>query len=702
MAIKVNPATDNDIEDLIEKFYDDETQEGGSEETGEGEGEGEEGQGLQLTEEQEQQLLITIRELDQLCVPIDGAQMQDRANALRYYEGNMDQVSYEPDNVPREEGRSQVTALTLAETIETMLPGLVDIVTDAQTVTIKKRRGQTKEQAKEETDAVYSIIYDENQGWSHIYDSLWDAGVSKIGFTLVGHEKDRFGQECVKIWTVDPGDVGYVTVAQNAEASPVWRVVVRMSDEAFEERFGEEPDQYQAAPITEGMRQAANDSGVTTQTTDNRGVLIYFIKSSAGYLCVTTDYNRKKVLEIEEHGELMLQAWGLYRRPHSLVGWSAYDRVKASQKMNTVLLRNVFDTLQFSQVNRPVIGQQSLLPETIDQLQIDAPGAPVIVKGQAAGAIVPLNTATSSGIDVFGALEFVSADTEGRAGAGRNSQGVNAEALHESMTVGMVMENRQQMRIRTMARFIAQESAVPLHSAVHFMARMCGAQVEVGDKTIDCSTWQDLAGVSAKVDTQGGTETLQIQGQAVKGVLTEMVAAQGGPNGPFASGQNILNGGRFILQAAGIRDVDAYLPAKYEPPAPPTTPPPPDPALVKIQSDHEIAMQQMQADQQLAQMKLMADQRQAELDHEYRMAQLAQQQHEVEVVDQYKRDQAADELDLKKDQFDAELGLKRDELGLEYNQRQDELDADLAKHAASIAVDTDIGGGDVRVGGEPG
>lgn len=63
----------------------------------------------------------------------------------------------------------------------------------------------------------------------------------------------------------------------------------------------------------------------------------------------------------------------LFRRPHSLVGWSVFDRVKGPQKVETTMMRLAMDTAQFAQTNRPVVNMDKVLPQTIDALSMDAP-----------------------------------------------------------------------------------------------------------------------------------------------------------------------------------------------------------------------------------------------------------------------------------------------------------------------------------------
>lgn len=643
-----------------------------------------------------QELLQRCNKARLLAVTPDGAQSVERTNALYYYQGQLDQVTDFKDNIPTEKGRSSVTSLALAENVETMMPVIMDIVTDKETIAFRSRRGEPADIAKAETDAVYSMIYEENPGWQLVYDAIWDAAVGRYGVLVVGNDTSKDGAPYVCIDTIDPGDVLYVSSARSAKRSPYWGIVYRYTDEEFERMGWGNPEDYQSAPMTNDQRTAALDNaGVTYDDFENVGIIEHYLPEEDGWLRVTTDYGMTTVFEVYQLDFLPVCWATLFRRPHSLVGWSAYDRVKGPQKSKTVLMRTAMDTAQYAQTNRPVLNKRMLLPETISQLQVDAPSVPIIVDGDPGAAIRPLYASTQLPFDVMGMLEYFEADQESRTGAGRNLQGIDAEALHESMRVGMQMENRQQMRMRTTARHIAETFICDLFEAVHGMARLIEAPLtgHSGDQDesapMTAGMWGPSYGARAIVDIKGGSEAAQSQAAVIKGVLADLITVQGGPEGPFVNGENILNAARTNLQAAGVEDTSQYIAKEFQ--APPAQPPQPDPEVIKAQMDAQAKQQDMQ-------LKAQSD----AMEHDYRMAQLEADKKRAILEDNYKRDQADAELAQRERIAAAELAEKQRQFNENLAFQREQMLLDVGKHQAELKADAEISGGNVRVGGEPG
>ena len=600
------------------------------------------------------ELLETVRKQKMLAVSPDGSHLTERNNAMYYYEGELHQANGD-DAIPKIEGRSSVTAMTLAETVETMMPVIMDIVTDKETIAFKRRKGEEAEVSQKETGAVFSMIYEDNDGWQVVYDAIWNAAVGRYGVAVVGNDVDEYGQSVVTLYAADPADVLYVPSAKSAESSPYWGVVYRMDKQDFAERFNRDPDEYASAPLTETQRITNLNSYGVAVTDDNVGVIEHYVRMGRKWVSVVTDFNSGEVLDYDVHERLPLIWFTLFRRPHSLVGWSVFDRVKGPQKVETTMMRLAMDTAQFAQTNRPVVNMEKVLPQTIDALSMDAPSVPIPVKGD--GAITPLYQNQGIPFDVFGMLEHNSAQVEARAGVGRNMQGVNAEALHETATVGAQMENRQQMRVRTLARHIAENSMRPLFEAVHYMARKIGAIIEqpneMGEpEEMNAADWQAPKGCTAIVDIKGGSEALAAQAGVIKGVITDLVTLQGGPSGPFVNGEHILKAAKAMMSAAGVPDADEYVAEEFVQPPP-------------AQPQDPTQTPEFQAKATELQMKAQLEQQKMQQDYELKMAQLEA------------------EIGLKREQMAAEMQLKREQMIL--NAKQD-----------------DSVGSDVRFGGDVG
>ena len=622
-------------------------------------------------------LLSRVRYLNNIAEPLNGPEWTRRRDALAYYDGRLYDVADERARIPDLPGRSRVTDMLLAETVETMLPTIMDIVTDKEVVAVKRRNGEPAEVAKKETDALYSIIYEENEGWQSTYDAIWWAAVGRYGVEVIGYKQEDDGSRCVTSTAVHPDDVYFIPSARGSRLSPYWGIQYRLTPDEFQERFGLDPVGFSPIPLNDEL---SLDGDATLIENDlNIGVVEHYLKDGKGYLKVTTDYRCNVLLDEPFQFDFNPVIWyTVYRRPHSLLGYSAYDRVQGVQAMNTAVLRLMLDQAQFSQSNRPVVNINQLHKSTLEQLATDAPGVPIFVTGDSNTAIRPLVSAAALPFDPYSMFEYLGAQAEARAGVGRNMQGVNAEALHETATVGAQMENRQQMRIRTIARHIAETAIVAKFEAVHGMARLIGQQIELDGEVIDAAQWQAARGVKAFVDVKGGSEAKARQAQAIDMVVTKLAEAQGGPDGPLVQMDKLLNAGRTILESAGVTDTTPYIPEEPVTPPQPDGPPPPSPEEIEAQA------------------KAQHDQQKLELEAESKTADLMLRKTDQETKADFEKFQLEEELALKRETIREEFALKwwvaEQEIQIKREQMRMGENTGIGDVSTDISNDVELGG----------
>jgi hypothetical protein len=95
-----------------------------------------------------------------------------REQALNYVKGEMPDVVAPPN-------RSQAVSTDIAEAVETILPDLVEIFTGGDDVAVFIPRGAEDEAAaRQETDYVNHVIFNENDGWLGI--QLWSAAQARL------------------------------------------------------------------------------------------------------------------------------------------------------------------------------------------------------------------------------------------------------------------------------------------------------------------------------------------------------------------------------------------------------------------------------------------------------------------------------------------------------------------------------------------
>lgn len=108
----------------------------------------------------------------------------ERENALDYYLGDVS------DDLPAPEGRSSAVSTDVSDTVEGMLPELMDIFVGGDEVVKFDPVGEEDVQAAEqETDYVNHVFMQKNPGFLVLYSFIKDALLSKVGIVKVFHEK---------------------------------------------------------------------------------------------------------------------------------------------------------------------------------------------------------------------------------------------------------------------------------------------------------------------------------------------------------------------------------------------------------------------------------------------------------------------------------------------------------------------------------
>src|SRR5690349_18137672 len=108
----------------------------------------------------------------------------ERSDAMDYYNGNMTK------DMPSEAGRSQAVSTDVQDTIEGLMPSLMEIFTSGDEIVKFEPVGPNDEQAAEqETDYVNHVFWQQNPGFIVIYSFIKDALLSKTGVCKVWWEE---------------------------------------------------------------------------------------------------------------------------------------------------------------------------------------------------------------------------------------------------------------------------------------------------------------------------------------------------------------------------------------------------------------------------------------------------------------------------------------------------------------------------------
>lgn len=129
---------------------------------------------------------ITDREITESSSWATGAIANERIKAMEYYLG-LPQGDLAPSPIP---GRSQIVSTDVADTIEWMLPALIEIFTAGDDVVeFSPLKQGDEEGAQQTTDLVNHVFYQENPGWLVLYTWFKDALLQKNGIVKVSWDK---------------------------------------------------------------------------------------------------------------------------------------------------------------------------------------------------------------------------------------------------------------------------------------------------------------------------------------------------------------------------------------------------------------------------------------------------------------------------------------------------------------------------------
>jgi hypothetical protein len=109
---------------------------------------------------------------------------EDRADAMDYYLGDM------AEDMPAQDGRSRAVSTDVADTIEGLMPQLMDIFCSGDEVARFDPVGpEDTAAAEQETDYVNHVFMQKNPGFLILYSFIKDALLSKVGIVKVWWEE---------------------------------------------------------------------------------------------------------------------------------------------------------------------------------------------------------------------------------------------------------------------------------------------------------------------------------------------------------------------------------------------------------------------------------------------------------------------------------------------------------------------------------
>ena len=175
--------------------------------------------------------LLSSEKADALAA-ISAAQLsEERADALDYYLGDMDQ------DMPAQDGRSRAVSTDVADTIEGLMPSLMDIFAGSDEVVRFEPVGPEDEAAaSQETDYVNHVFMQQNPGFLVLYSFIKDALLSKVGIVKVWwEEREEESRETYYDLTEDQFALLAQAVAESGGAMKIVAHTVHEGENALED-----------------------------------------------------------------------------------------------------------------------------------------------------------------------------------------------------------------------------------------------------------------------------------------------------------------------------------------------------------------------------------------------------------------------------------------------------------------------------------
>jgi hypothetical protein len=130
--------------------------------------------------------LLSAEKADALAGASTSMLAESRADAMDYYLGDMSK------DMPAQDGRSRAVSTDVADTIEGLMPHLMDIFAGSDEVVRFEPVGpEDEEAAQQETDYVNHVFMQQNPGFMVLYSFIKDALLSKVGIVKIWWEESE-------------------------------------------------------------------------------------------------------------------------------------------------------------------------------------------------------------------------------------------------------------------------------------------------------------------------------------------------------------------------------------------------------------------------------------------------------------------------------------------------------------------------------
>ena len=534
------------------------------------------------------------------------------------------------------EGRSQAMLTDVADTVEWILPSLMDIFTSSDEYVVFEPVGpEDEDAADQESQMVNHTFTKDNNGFMVMYGWFKDALISRVGYVKTYWEEtekyqteryDSLPEASVAILSTSP-EVDIVEQTDNQDGTfsvvvkekrvngkvcvincppeeilvPRGHMALSLKDADFvahktqktiswlrEQGYDVDDDIQDEGSsnfsVERNARIGAGPQQFGTDLTSDASMRKVWVEEA--YCRVDFDGDGiaelrrimkvgQEVLVNDEAVEVPFSSICPILIPHEHYGLSIADLTMDLQQIRSTILRQVLDNLYIQNTGRLAVGDEVELDDLLD----NRIGGVIRVHGAPAANIMALPT-PGLGSAAMNMMEFLEGVRENRTGVTRYNQGIDASSLNKTASgISQIMSAAQQ-RIQLIARIFAETGVKEMFLSIHgLLSRHQKAERVVRLRNswapVNPRDWKERYDMGVRVGF--GTNNKDAIVQRLNNIIMmQEKAVQIG----VADAQTIYNSVKELQDLSGFKDRKFFVnpSGAAQPPGMPAAPPV-DPAM---------------------------------------------------------------------------------------------------------------------------
>lgn len=391
-------------------------------------------------------------------------------------------------------------------------------------------------------------------------------------------------------------------------------------------------------------------------------------------MCFAGGLTEKNLLVDVECDEVQYADIAVMRRPHQWEGVSIADDIMPTQKVKTVLLREVLDNIYWQNKPQPIV--QSGVIENMDALLNPEFGLPIRVKqGFDVRTAVGFTQVPFVAQQAFDMMAYLDDEAQDLTGISDASAGLAPDALQNmTATASAMIEQAGIGQTELMVKTAAEGLKRVFRGLLRLVIRHqdMPRTVRLRDEWVQFDPRDWNADMDCTINTGLGAGTRERDMMMMQQVimLQEKLLAGFGPDNPFVKPANLYNSTAELCKAAGLKTPNLYftepdeaeVQAKME-----AMKNAPDPEQMKLQAQAQLEQAKSQMTMQLEQAKMQAS----------TQKEAAQMQADLAVKQAERQTQvllSEQELAFKREELAAKNRLEYTKLGLAQNEAGEPVD----------------------------